>query len=142
MLSRPDARGLVSDEWDENVADLQYRDVGEYAVGHNVAADGDPTCVRTCWIPDAKVERVAPVEMRDVTLGMDALAALQDGADAKAKLMPLVEQYREWIRGQQSLVPGHARKTAGDRPRSVKPSRCCGGPYRARYRSPRHDLTA
>jgi helicase-like protein len=105
FLSRPDARGLLSDEWDENVADLQYRDVGEYAVGHNVAADGDQTCVRTCWIPDAKVERVAPVEMRDVALGMDALAALQDGAEAKAKLMPLVEQYREWIRGQQSLVP-------------------------------------
>jgi len=105
FLSRPDARGLLSDEWDENVADLQYRDVGEYAVGHNVAADGDATCVRTCWIPEAQVERVAPAEMRDVTLRMDELAALQDGADARAKLMPLVERYREWIRGQQALVP-------------------------------------
>jgi hypothetical protein len=105
FLSRPDARGLLSDEWDENVADLQYRDVGEYAVGHNIAADGDVTCVRTCWIPEAQVKRVAPAEMRDVTLGMDELAALQDGADAKAKLMPLVERYREWIRGQQAQVP-------------------------------------
>jgi len=106
LLSRPDARGLLSDEWDENVADLQYRDVGEYAVGHNIAAAGDTSCVRTCWIPEAQVERVAPAEMRDVTLGMDQLAALQDGADAKVKLMPLVERYREWIRGQQALVPG------------------------------------
>ncbi|MGA2738557.1 MAG: helicase, partial [Bryobacteraceae bacterium] len=105
FLSRPDARGLLSDEWDENVADLQYRDVGEYAVGHNVAADGDATCVRTRWIPEAQVERVAPAEMRDVTLGMDELAALQDGADARAKLMPLVERYRQWILGQQTLVP-------------------------------------
>jgi len=110
LLSRPDARGLLSDEWDENVADLQYRDVGEYAVGHNVAADGDETCVRTCWIPDAKVERVAPAEMSEVTLGMDALAALQDGADAKGKLMPLADLYREWIRGQQALVPATPAK--------------------------------
>ena len=84
--------------------------MGEYAVGHNVAADGDETCVRTCWIPDAKVERVAPAEMSEVTLGMDALAGLQDGADAKAKLMPLVDLYREWIRGQQALVPGTPAK--------------------------------
>jgi hypothetical protein len=110
FLSRPDARGLLSDEWDENVADLQYRDVGEFAVGHNVAADGDATRVRTRWIPEAKVERVAPAEMLEVTLGMDDLVALQDGADAKAKLMPLVDRYREWIRGQQALVPGTPAK--------------------------------
>jgi len=105
FLARPDARGLLSDEWDENVADLQYRDVGEYAVGHNVAADGDAVCVRTCWIPEAQVERVAPAEMRGVTLGMDELAALQDGAEARAKLMPLVERYREWIGAKPALIP-------------------------------------
>lgn len=105
FLARPDARGLLSDEWDENVADLQYRDVGEYAVGHNVAADGDAHCVHTCWIPGARVQRVAPAEIRGATLGMDGLGALQDGADARNKLMPLVEQYREWIRAQQALVP-------------------------------------
>jgi hypothetical protein len=115
FLSRPDARGLLSDEWDENVADLQYRDVGEYAVGHNIAADGDATCVRTCWIPEAQVERVAPAEMQDVTLAMDELAALRDGAEARAKLTPLVEQYRRWIRGQQALVadaPAKRRATS------------------------------
>ena len=47
-----------------SVADLQYRDDGEYSVGHNVATERsgeDGVCcklVRTCWIPDAEVEKV------------------------------------------------------------------------------------
>jgi hypothetical protein len=37
FLSRPDLRGLTSEDKDEQLADLQYRDLGEFAVGHNVA---------------------------------------------------------------------------------------------------------
>ena len=84
FLERPNTRGLLSDDWDENVADLQYRDVGEYAVGHNVAASGNPREVRTCWIPEAQVERVAPASIEGVSLGMDELATLADGAEAQA----------------------------------------------------------
>src|SRR5439155_10068101 len=88
FLSRPDLRSLASDDWDERVADLQYRDLGEYAVGHNVATEAvldDGTCcrvVRTCWIPEAEVERVAPADMPDVELSMDKLSELADSADA------------------------------------------------------------
>jgi hypothetical protein len=110
FVPRPDARGLVSDDWDESVADLQYRDVGEYAVGHNVAADGDAQCVRTCWVPEGLVERVAPAELAGVTLRMEDLANLRDGEDARAKLMPLAEQYRQWIRRQANLVPDSPAK--------------------------------
>jgi len=110
FLARPDARGLMSDEWDENVADLQYRDVGEYAVGHNVAAAGDEHKVWTCWIPEAEVERVAPAEIQGAALAMDDLGALVDGADAIAKLMPLVHRYREWIEKQGSKVPTAPQK--------------------------------
>jgi len=39
LVPRPNLRGLESDDWDENVADLQYRDVYEYAVGHGVATE-------------------------------------------------------------------------------------------------------
>ena len=105
FLERPNTRGLQSDEWDENVADLQYRDVGEYAVGHNVAASGNPREVRTCWIPEAQVERVAPAAIEGVVLGMDELGALADGAVAQAKLMPLVTHYREWIEEQRPKIP-------------------------------------
>jgi hypothetical protein len=105
FLERPNTRGLLSDDWDENVADLQYRDVGEYAVGHNLAASGNPREVRTCWIPEAQVERVAPASIEGVSLGMDELAALTDGAEARAKLMPLVTHYREWIESQRTKAP-------------------------------------
>jgi hypothetical protein len=110
FLPRPDLRSLASGEWDERVADLQYRDTGEYSVGHNVATDavleGHKCCkvVRTCWIPQAEVERVEPAKM-DVDLSMDNLAALQDAADASAKLTPMVTAYRGWIAGQSAKVP-------------------------------------
>lgn len=45
FVARPDLRGTVTgelaDEWDEQVADIQYRDVFEYAVGHGVSATGE-----------------------------------------------------------------------------------------------------
>ena len=64
VVPRPNLRSLGSSDWDERVGDLQYRDVCEFAVGHSVATDAvveDCHCrlVRTCWIPDAEVERVA-----------------------------------------------------------------------------------
>ena len=112
FLERPNTRGLLSDDWDENVADLQYRDVGEYAVGHNVAASGNPREVRTCWIPEAQVERVAPASIEGVALGMDELGSLSDGSEASAKLMPLVVHYREWIKAQRAKVPASPPKRA------------------------------
>src|SRR5579871_5284975 len=112
FLPRPNSVGLMSDDWDENVADLQYKDVGEYAVGHNVSAYGDAHEVHTCWIPNAKVERVAPATMEGVTLGIEALGALTDGADASARLMPLVAHYREWIEAQRATISATPLKRA------------------------------
>lgn len=112
FLPRPNSVGLMSDDWDENVADLQYRDVGEYAVGHSVSASGNAREVHTCWIPQAKVERVAPASMEGVTLGIEALGALTDGADASQKLLPLVTHYREWIEAQRSAIPAKPPKRA------------------------------
>src|ERR1017187_3176660 len=105
LVARPDLRGLASDDWDDRIADLQYRDTGEYAVGHNVATeailvDGHCQAVRTCWVPTAEVERVAPAPIAGVELKMDALAALADFPDAQAKLNPLVTEYRLWISAQ------------------------------------------
>ena len=115
FLPRPDLRSLASDDWDERVADLQYRDTGEYSVGHNVATEavvnGEKCCkvVRTCWIPQAEVERVEPAKM-DVDLSMDNLAALKDFAEAKQKLEPLVKEYRKWITAQAANVPSSPAK--------------------------------
>ena len=97
FVPRPDLRGpsggALAEEWDEKVADLQYRDVFEYACGHGVATE-TPCCdghcreVWTTWIPAAEVERVAPAPMGGVELKMEALGALEDAADAAAKLSP------------------------------------------------------
>ena len=75
LVPRPNLRSLESDDWDERVGDLQYRDAYEFAVGHSVAAETvfeESNCcrtVRTCWIPQAEVERVAPVDIAGVELG-------------------------------------------------------------------------
>lgn len=110
FVPRPNLRSLDSDDWDERVADLQYRDACEFAVGHSVATDAvltDGHCrqIRSCWIPQAEVERVAPVDLKNVELSMDALALLTDGADARAKLGQFAKQYREWIIGQRTTMP-------------------------------------
>jgi hypothetical protein len=120
FVPRPDLRGCqvsaVNDDWDEKVADLQHRDIYEYAVGHGVSATAchDDTlacrCVVTEWIPQAEVERVEPSLLPDVALSMEALGALADGTEAAAKLMPLVTQYRAWISAQQGKLVGLGNK--------------------------------
>ncbi|MCA9211935.1 MAG: DISARM system helicase DrmA [Planctomycetales bacterium] len=110
FVPRPDLRSLGSDEWDVRVADLQYRDSYEFAVGHSISTIAVPengVCshVETRWIPEAEVERVAPAKIKDVQLAMGALALLQDGAEAKKSLMPFVVQYRDWIAKQRAAAP-------------------------------------
>jgi len=110
FVARPNLRGLESNEWDERVADLQYRDECEYAVGHGVATCAEMnerTCraVHTRWIPSAEVERVAPATIEGVELRMEELAELPDAATASAKLLGLATQYRAWIEKQAANVP-------------------------------------
>ena len=58
--------------------------------------------MRTCWIPQAEVERVAPVKITGVELSTEALSQLADGADAQARLGSFVAQYRDWIKKQRA----------------------------------------
>lgn len=120
LIARPDLRGLVSEDWDDRVADLQYRDLGEYAVGHNVAthanrANGHCQMVSTCWVPRAEVERVAPAPINEVELEMDALAGVADFVEVRAKLEPMVTEYRKWIAetvSQAGPLSARRRETA------------------------------
>ena len=107
LIPRPNLKGQSTEEWDERVADLQYRDVYEYSVGHGIAThaeiDAEGTChtARACWIPSAEVELVAPAKILNVELRMDALAELADGPAAQKALGPFVKQYRDWIADQK-----------------------------------------
>ena len=110
LIARPNLRSLESDDWDERVADLQYRDNCEFSVGHGVSTAAivdDHNCrmVKTCWIPDAEVERVAPAQIDGVELRMEELANLKDGNDAMEKLGKFVSSYRDWIEEQTASAP-------------------------------------
>ncbi len=111
FVARPDLRGVISSDPDERVADLQYRDAFEYAVGHGVSARALPVnsdgcrSVETAWIPRCEVERIehraAPA---NATLEMEKLASIKDAAEAKSLIEPLIQAYRDWIAKQP--VPG------------------------------------
>lgn len=120
LVARPNLAGLRADEWDEQVADLHYAGIPEYAVGHGVSAewtlhDGECRHLRTAWIPSAEVEKTVTVAVPGVELSMDALGALADGAAAEQALRPLVKEYRDWLAKQHAAsapLPLRRRETA------------------------------
>ena len=107
LLGRPDAVHELSDDPDERRNDLQFRDHGEWAVGHGVSVeavqddDGAVRCVRTTWLPRARVRRMAAETVKGVPLEMDALSTIETGAALKAAMEPLVEAYGAWIDSRQ-----------------------------------------
>lgn len=116
FTARPNLKSIKSSDPDERIADLQYRDAFTFAVGHSIATEAavneNRECwtVRTCWIPQAEVERVAPCEIESVELSMDALSQLTGGDDAQAKLNPFAVQYRNWIEEQKQILPSLSPK--------------------------------
>lgn len=114
FVPRPDQRGHGSDDWDERVADLQYRDVMEYAVGHNVSAvallDGAGGCqsVRTSWMPRALVEKVEPASIPNVELRMAALAEVDSHQALLDQLGSMVTEYTAWI--ERQVTPEDPRR--------------------------------
>lgn len=116
ILPRYDCRGYASDDWDERLADLHYRDVAEHAVGHNVSVEcvgeepgGGCPGVRTSWLPKAMVERTEPRQIApEAMFRMATLGALPDAGAARALLMPLIGQYRQWIEGRKPALSGLA----------------------------------
>ncbi len=111
FVPRPDLHGRDSDDWDEKVADLQYRDAVEFAVGHNISAlaskDDAGRCreVRTAWMPTADVEKVVPRKLPTVELGMEALAEAPDADAVRARIGPMLTEYGKWIRQQGRKLP-------------------------------------
>ena len=109
FLARPNLRGRrngsgAAGDFDEQVADLLYREAFEYAVGHGSATlarlDPDGVCrsAETVWIPSAEVEKVLPAAAPGGAV-MD-MAELAKTSDFSAALSPLVDSYEAWITGQ------------------------------------------
>ena len=109
FVPRPDLRGRHAQDLEEAIADLHFADAPEYASGHGVSVEWGVTgehCyeLTTSWMPRGDVERTVTAKLDGVELGMDALGALRDGEAARAMLMPLVEQYRDWIAEQAGAI--------------------------------------
>ncbi|MBD2090662.1 helicase [Microcoleus sp. FACHB-1515] len=119
FVPRSDLRGDSTD-WDEAIANLQYRHDYEFAVGHNVSALAHSVdrsrCTEICttWIPTANVPRVEAAAIPNVQLGMEALADATDASAIRQKLDPLITEYRTWIAAQrsQSIDPPQAQAAA------------------------------
>lgn len=111
LVPRSDLRGeATGGDWDDKVADLQYRDAYEYAVGHGVSVrtvhtTGAAPRVETAWIPSATVERVEPTRIDGVELSMERLAQIADATEAGTLLDGLGRKYAAWI-ANQAKVPG------------------------------------
>lgn len=111
LVARPNRRGENSSDWDDRVADLQFRERMEYAVGHGVAVepiveDGRVVGARTTFLPQATVPRVVTNDQSSAETSMDRLAAIASGDEARTLLSPLVEEYGVWIAGQRQIDPG------------------------------------
>ncbi|MAQ19265.1 MAG: hypothetical protein CMN30_31255 [Sandaracinus sp.] len=122
FLSRANRRGEGATDWDDRVADLQFRERREYAVGHGVSVevpegavnDADRAVrVKTTWLPRHEVQRVRPgAAPAGSTVDMMVLADLKDGAEARERLLPIAEAYGEWLKKQAAIPVDSADREA------------------------------
>ncbi len=112
FVPQHDLSRISRDDWDDQLADLHYRDAAAYAVGlgcatgHVADADGTVRSVHTTHLPRAAVERTVAADVPGVVFGMDRLAALaRDGGEAlRAVLDPLVTAYATWSVDQHTAA--------------------------------------
>lgn len=107
FLGRSNLTDQASDDPDERILDLQYRNHEEYAVGHGVSVewpDTSPvTALNTSWLPTTPVPRVEHSPLEGLTVGMEQLCSLEDPTQLKAALAPMLTQYAAWIDSQKHV---------------------------------------
>lgn len=106
FVPHPDQRN--TEDADDRIADLHYRDTPEYAVGHGVSATWDldgSVCreVRTAWVGEARVPRTDPhlAVVPDTETRMERLGEIESPEEVRAALDPLPARYRRWIAEQR-----------------------------------------
>jgi hypothetical protein len=115
IVPRPNFSDEESDQWDQKIADLQFRDRVEYAVGHGVAVavpegQSPVTRVKTTWLPEHEVRRIVAHDEEGVTIAMDDLAQLDSPEDVRSRLKRLPAAYGEWITEQQAADVGGGKR--------------------------------
>lgn len=124
---RDDRASYDATDFDARLADLHYRDVASYAVGHNTSGDWAPpdhegrvATVFTNPIPVQQVEKLgADIALDGLVLDMAVLAeAAAAPASLDAALAALPTAYGSWAAAQAMIVPtfegGRRREVAMD----------------------------
>jgi Helicase conserved C-terminal domain len=103
FCSRPNRRGEDSEDPDQQVLALLFREQREWAVGHNtslqkpVFEDGKVKTLRTTQLPRYEVPVVDHLKLdTEVSFEIATFAKL-DAKGIRAAVSPLVEAYAEWI---------------------------------------------
>jgi hypothetical protein len=110
FVGRPNRQHEHAVDPDDRIADLQYRDHVEYAVGHGVSVratpddDGRVRRVATAWLPRAEVRRVESHESKAIETRMATLGTLADADAVEQALAALPVEYGAWIVGQQAIA--------------------------------------
>ncbi|MEH3037548.1 MAG: DISARM system helicase DrmA [Sphingomonas adhaesiva] len=112
FVAQHDLSRITRDDWDDQLADLHYRDSAAFAAGLGCAAghvadpDGTVRCIHTTHLPRAAVERTVAAAVPGVVFAMDRLAALaHDDGDLLAQaLAPLADTYAEWSTAQRDAA--------------------------------------
>jgi hypothetical protein len=111
---RDDRASYDASDFDERLADLHYRDVCSFAVGHNTSGDWAApdaedrvTTVFTNPLPTQEVEKLgADLDVAGVMRGMEDLAEASAAvATLEAALRQLPLAYAAWALEQAKLVP-------------------------------------
>lgn len=114
FVPRHNRRGENATHFDERLADVQFREHYEYAVGHGVsvehAAGTQVTKLATTWVPRYEVPKVKTGEEPSVTTEMEKLAQLE-AATVHAALDPLADAYEAWLDIQAKTKMDSARRT-------------------------------
>jgi hypothetical protein len=122
--ARDDRASYDAKDFDERLADLHYRDVCSFAVGHNTSGDwadadtdGRVTTVFTNPLPCQEVDKLgADIEVPGVERGMEALAKAAGDVNALGSaLTTLPAAYAKWA-GDQA---GELTKLDGSRRQEV-----------------------
>lgn len=127
FVAQHDLSRITRDDWDDQLADLHYRDSAAYAAGlgcasgHALDEDGVVRRIHTTHLPRAAVERTVAAAVPGVVFGMDRLAELArgDGTALAQALTPLTAAYAQWSDEQRTAATAPDIAAAPQRARTA-----------------------
>lgn len=115
FLPRELEPALALSDRDRESNRLLFRDRREFAIGHGCAAEWKEAKphdraveVRTEVIPEYELRKVEPRTVSSPYLEMSTLASVQTAKELQTLLMPLIDDYAEWIKKKNGTVDGLA----------------------------------